>query len=111
MLGENEFGVKSTSTLESLYETLEVAALAPGVLKYGKTVDINHLHLSLAYAHSNILTEKAKEQGVRLTRELESCSVCVRAKGLRALTLLHTTGRATRPLDLVRIDTAGPHPA
>ena len=42
--------------------------------------------------------------------ELVSCSACSRAKGHRAPTPHHATRRATHPLGLVHIDTAGRYP-
>ena len=51
-------------------------ALNPGMLKHGKVVDINHLHVSLAYAHASVLQATARQHGFRLTGELVSCSAC-----------------------------------
>ena len=59
---------------------LVAAALTPGPQKHDKEVDINHLHVSLAHAHTSILKATAKEHGIRLTGELVSCSACSRAK-------------------------------
>ena len=70
---------------------LAAAALTPGPLKYGKEVDINHLHISLAHAHASVLKATAKQHGIRLTGELVSCSACSRAKGHRAPTPHHAT--------------------
>ena len=88
-----------------------LAALTPGALKHGSTVNINHLHVSLGHAHDEILRKTAQQHGIRLTGELVSCSECSRAKGTRASTPHRTTRRATRRMDLVYIDTAGPYPA
>ena len=93
-----------------MHTPLAAAALTPGPLKHGKEVDINHLHVSLAYAHASVLKATAKQHGIRLAGELVSCSACSRAKGHRAPTPHHTTRRATQPLGLVHIDTAGPYP-
>ena len=57
-----------------------------------------------------MLKATAKQHGIRLTGELVSCSGCSRAKGHRAPTPHHATRRATQPLGLVHIDTAGPYP-
>ena len=89
---------------------LTAAALIPGSLKHGKEVDINHLHVSPAHAYASVLKATAKQHGIRLTGELVSCSACSRAKGHRAPTPHHATRRATQPLGLVHIDTAGPYP-
>ena len=43
-------------------------------------------------------------------REVVSCLSCSMAKGNRAPTAHHTTGRAKRPMELIHIDTAGPFP-
>ena len=58
-----------------------------------KVVDINHFHVSLAHAHSSVLT---------------ACSGCSMAKGIRAPTPHPTTSRAAAPMDMVHINTAGP---
>ena len=89
---------------------LAAAALTPGPLKHGKEVHINHLHVSLAHAHASVLKATAKQHGIRLTGELVSCSGCSRAKGHRVPTPHHAARRATQPLGLVHIDTAGPYP-
>ena len=57
-----------------------------------------------------MLKATAKQHGFRLTGELVSCSARSRAKGHRAPTPHHATRRATQPLGLVHINTAGPYP-
>ena len=83
------------------------------MLKHGQVVDINHLHVSLAHAHANVLHATARQHGFRLTGERVSCSACSMAKGNRAPTAHHTTARAKGPMELVHvhIDTVGPFPA
>ena len=56
-----------------------------------------------------MLKATVKQYGIRLTEELVSCSSCSRAKRHRAPTPHHATRRATQPLGLVYIDTAGPY--
>ena len=73
---------------------LAVATLTPGPLKYGKKVDIDHLHVSLAHFPASVLKAPAKQRGIRLTGELVSCSACSRAKGIEHL--LHITQRGER---------------
>ena len=108
VLGEILFVGKTPSRSECrIGAPLAAAALPPGSLKHGKEVDINHLHVSLAHAHASVLKATAKQHGIRLTGELVSCSPCSRPKGHRAPTPHHTTRRATQPLGLVYIDTAG----
>ena len=51
VLGKIEFGRKPL--FESDY-FLTVAALNPGMMKHGKVVDINHLHVCLAHAHASV---------------------------------------------------------
>ena len=51
-----------------------------------------------------------KQHGIRLTGEQVSRSACSRAKGYRAPTPHHATRRATQPMGLVHVDTAGPYP-
>ena len=89
---------------------LAAATLIPGPLKHSKEVDINHLHVSLAHAHASVLKATTKQHGIRLTGEQVSCSACSRAKGHQAPIPHHATRRATQPLGLVHIDTAGPYP-
>ena len=111
VLGEIQFVGKTPSRPECRIGTpLAAVSLTPGALKHGKQVDINHLHFSLAHAHASVLKATAKQHGIRLTRELVSCSACSRAKGYQAPTPHHATRRATQPLGLVNIDTAGPYP-
>ena len=108
LLGKIEFWRKP------LFESdcfLTAAALNPGMMKHGKVVDINHLHVSLAHAHASVLQATARQHGFRLTGQLVSCSACSMAKGNRAPTPHHTTARAKRPMELIHVDTAGPFPA
>ena len=81
------------------------------MMKYGKVVDINHLHVSLAHAHASVLQATARRHGFRLTGQLVSCSACSMPKGNWAPTAHHTTVRAKRPMELIQSDTAGPFPA
>ena len=108
VLGKIEFGRKP------LFESdcfLTAAALNPGMMKHGKVVDINRLHVSLAHAHASVLQATARQHGFLLTGQLVSCSACSMAKGNRAPTPHHTTARAKRPMELIHVDTAGPFPA
>ena len=110
-LGEIQFVGKNPSRPVCRIGTpLAAAALTPGPLKHGKEVDINHLHVSLAHAHASVLKATAKQHGIRLTGELVSCSACSRAKSHQTPTPHHATRRATQPLGLVYIGTAGPYP-
>ena len=108
VLGKIEFGRKPLSESDCFFTA---AALNPGMMKHGKVVDINHLHVSLAHAHASVLQATARQHSFRLTGQLVSCSACSMAKGNRAPTAHHTTSRAKRPTELIRIDTAGPFPA
>ena len=111
MLGEVQFVGKTPSRPECRIGTrLAAAALTPGSIKHGKEVDINHLHISLAHAHANVLKATAKQHGIHLTGELVSYSACSRAKGHQAPTPHPATRRATQPLGLVHTDTAGSYP-
>ena len=112
VLGEIQFVEKTPSRPERrIGIPLAAASLTPGPLKHGKDVDINHLHVYLAHAHASVPKVTVKQHGIRLTGEQFSCSACSRAKGYRPPTPHHTTRRATQPLGLVHIDTAGPDPA
>ena len=108
VLGKIEFGRKPLFELDCF---LTATALNPGMLKHGKVVDINHLHVSLAHAHASVLQATARQPGFRLTGKLVSCSSCLMAKGNRASTAHHTTARAKRPMELVQVDNADPFPA
>ena len=66
VLGEVEFGRKPL--FES--DVFTAAVLSPGMLKHGKVIDINHLHVSLAHAHASVLQATARQHGFRLTGEL-----------------------------------------
>ena len=96
VLGGIKFVGKTPSRPECRIDTpLAAAALTPGLLKHGKEVNINHLHVSLTHAHARALKATAKQHEIRLTGELVSCSACSRAKGYRAPTPHHATRRAT----------------
>ena len=111
VLGEVQFVGKTPSRPECRIGTpLAATALTPGPMKHGKEVDINHLHVSLAHAHASVRKATAKQHGIHLTGELVSCSACSLAKGHQEPTPHHATRRATQPLGLVYIDTAGPYP-
>lgn len=62
-LGKTEFNKSSMSGVHA------AAALAPGIIKHGKAVDINHLHISLGHVNAEILRQTAKHYGIRLTEE------------------------------------------
>ena len=110
MLGEIKFVKKTSSRSECRIGTpLTATALAPGLLKHGKEMGLNHLHVSLAHAHASVLKATAKQHGFRLTRKSVSCSASSRAKGYRAPTPHHATRRATQPLRHFHIDTTGPY--
>ena len=108
VLGGIKFGRKP---LFESYFSSAAAALNPGMLKQGKAVDINHLHVSLAHVHTSVLRATARQHDFRLTGELVSCSACSMAKGNRAPTAHHTTARTKKPMELIHIDTADPFPA
>ena len=80
------------------------------MLKHGKVVDINRVHVSLAHAHASVLQATARQHGFRLTGELVSSSARSMAKGNRAPTAHHTMARAKRSTELLHIDTAGLFP-
>lgn len=106
VLGDIEFGMKTSTS--SKYDMLAAVVLTPGILKRGKVLDIDHLHVSFAHAHAEILKQTAKQHEIRLKGELVSCSATSRAKRQSACTLHRTTGRTMRPMDLVHIDIVGP---
>jgi len=71
-------------------------------------VDINVFHVCNAHAHEGLLRETAKQQGVKLTGTLVTCSGCVQAKGRRASIPTTTSSRKALPLQRVFVDLAGP---
>ncbi|CAN0282186.1 unnamed protein product, partial [Ascophyllum nodosum] len=85
------------------------AVLTPGPLKHVTDEDGNHFHVYLAHAHASVLKVTGKQYEVRLAGELFSCSAYSRAKGSRAPTPHNSMGRATRLLERVHIDAAGPY--
>ena len=90
---------------------MAAAVLSPGgvfINKNKKVVDINHFHVSLAHAHLSVLKATARQHDIQLVGELAPCSECSMAKGIHAPTPHRTTSRASTPLDMVHIDTAGP---
>ena len=92
---------------------MAAAVLSPGgvfINKNKTVVDINHLHVSLAHAHSSVLKAAARPHDIQLVGELAPCSGCSVAKGIRAPTPHRTTSRAAAPLDMVHIDTTRPFP-
>ena len=58
--GEIEFGRKPLFGSDC---SLATAALNSGMLKHGKVVGINHLHVSLAHAHASVLQAAAIQHG------------------------------------------------
>lgn len=97
--GKIDFGKSSMSRV------FAAAALTLGIFKHERSVDIYSLHVSLGHVHDDILGQTAKKHGIRLTRELISCSACSRGKGQMTRTTNRTTTRAK-----VHVDTAGPYP-
>ena len=92
---------------------MAAAVLSPGgvfINKNKKVVDINRFHVSLAHAHSSVLKATARQHDIQLVGKLAPCSGRSMAKGIRTPTTHRTTSRAAAPLDMVRIDTAGPFP-
>ena len=112
VLGEIKFVGKTPSRPECRIGTPPAAtALTLGLLKHGKKIGINHLHVFLAYAHACVLKATTKQHGIRLTGELVSCSACFRAQDNRAPTPHNAMRRVTQPLVLIHIDTAGRYPS
>ena len=111
LLGETKFVGKTPCRSKCRVGTpLAVAAPTPGLLKHGKEVGNNYFHISLAHAHTSVPKVVVKQHGFHLTGELILYSAWSRAKGNRAPTPYHATSRATQPLELAHLDTAGPCP-
>ena len=118
-IGENppsvawEKGRKSES-VSSGSAGMAAAVLSPGGVFVNKNkkkvVDINHFHVSLAHAHSSVSKATALQHGIQLVGELAPYSGSSMAKGIRAPRPHHNTSRATVPMDMVHIDTAGSFP-
>ena len=66
--------------------------LVPGDRRF-KAVDINVFQVCIAHAHKGLLRETAKQQGVKLTGTLVTCSGCVQAKRRRASIPTTTSSR------------------
>ena len=67
----------------ALRPAIAAAVLVLGVRRFTE-VDINVFHVCNAHAHESLLPETAKQQGVKLTGTLVTCSGCVQVKGRRA---------------------------
>ena len=86
------------------------AVIAPGAMPVPPTVDINLFHASYGHAHEGLLRQTAKDLGVTLTGELQPCTGCSMAKGLRKGISSSTENRATKKLGRVFVDLNGPKP-
>ena len=65
VLGEIKFVEKTPSRSECRIGTPPAAtALTLGLLKHGKKIGINHLHVSLAHGHANVLKATTKQHGI-----------------------------------------------
>ena len=106
---------QESASVSSGNDGMVAAVLSPGGLfinkKQKRVIDINHFHVSLAYAHSSVESHCP-------TARYSTCRGAGTMLGVfdgqghpRADTAPHrTTSRAEAPLDLVHIDTAGPFP-
>ena len=90
---------------------LATAVLTPGLLKHGKGVNIKAFYNNLAHALASVLKVTPKQHGIRLAGERVSCSTPSWVKRNRIPTPYDTAMRATQPLRLVHINTAGPYPS
>ncbi|CAN0338393.1 unnamed protein product, partial [Laminaria digitata] len=86
---------------------MAAAVLVPGVRRLTET-DINVYHVKNGHAHKGLLRATAKQQGVKLTGTLVTCSGCVQAKGRRASVSTTTPSRMEHRLQRVLVDLAGP---
>ena len=59
--------IKFKSSKGSKSGVIATAALTPGILKHGRAICTNPLHVTLGHAHDEILRQTAKQHGFRLT--------------------------------------------
>ena len=90
--------------------------LAPGrrpfiVGKRDRFIDIYHFHVSSGHLNERPLWETAGQHGITLTAVLQPCGGCLEAKGARAGVPRKTTSRASKLMETVHIDLAGPYEA
>lgn len=64
------------SSESSNCNVLAAAALTSGILKHGRGIDINHLNIARANAHTEVVRQTAKQHEIRLTGELVSFYAC-----------------------------------
>ena len=88
-------------------------ALAPGRRPFGvgKSIDINHFHVSSGYLNQRLLRETALQHVVTWTGLLQPFGGCLKAKGVEAGVPHRTTSRAGKPMETAHIDLAGPYEA
>ena len=91
----------------ALRPAIATAVLVPGVRRFTE-MDINFFHVCNAHAHEGLLRETAKQQGVKLTGTLVTCSGYVQAKGKHASVPTTTSSRMAHPLQRVFVYLAGP---
>ena len=65
-------------------------------------IDINHFHVFLACVPSSVLKAATQQHVIQLVRKLAPCAECSMARDIHI-------ARAAVPVDMVHIDTTGPH--
>lgn len=71
-----------------------------------REVDTDVFHVARARAHATPLRQNGKQQGLRLTRELDSCTGCPTTKGIHTgagVREASITGEATAPTGVQRL--------
>ncbi|CAN0512131.1 unnamed protein product, partial [Laminaria digitata] len=86
---------------------IAAAVVVPGARRLTAT-DINVYHVNNGHAHEGLLRETARQQGVKLTGTLVTCSGRVQAKGRRASVPKTTSSRMEHRLQRVFVDLTGP---
>ena len=69
-------------------------AFAAAVLRPGRQrwIDANDLHCSLGHSHDAIVSEIARQMGIKVTERLGYCDGCAVGKGIRKAVVKSTLG-------------------
>ena len=76
----------------------------------GSAININDFHAAYGHANEVLLRDTATRMGITLVGELQPCSGCSQAKGLKKGVPSSTSTRSDKKLGRVFIDLSGPKP-
>ena len=85
---------------------IAAALLIPGV-RHFKEADINVFRVCNAHARESLLRETARQDHMKLTGTLLTCSRCVKVNGRRASGMTTPSSRMTQPLQCDFLGRAG----